>query len=435
MMRKRVVTVVSIFIGALALLVVACSQQPDVKTPASTDGPDSDVTAPVSIGETTGPPVSTQPPVMVTILDTVDLNVCNWMHAINACFTDGQPPVGIPLGEYTGLFQMAREHLARFGIRWESVKIMDVEKVDWGDASLGNPEPGMMYAQVITPGFKMSLAADGGIYIFHTSMDRVVFVGQPWRVDIRGLVTDIQKIDAQNSGNLAFGRAIGSILVEGAIEDDTAFDKARLRVTDKTRIFQQERGERHAVTFDSLNIGEVLAKVEVQFTNGPVAESYPIQATAAEIVILSQSSGGVPPGTGADVTERDKAEIVRLSLQWALVDKKIPDYRLYFSEMENIILSVENIEAGLLPQIPGVNLTLLQPEEIQKKADEEGDFLYLRFLQLEVSNSEAKVSLDSTWAVGKDSQETHHAGYARCNAEYRRESGEWEINEPLCIVP
>ena len=434
-MRRRIVTAVGIVIGVVALVAVACSQQPDVKAPASTDGPGSNVTAPVSIGETTGPPASSQPPVMVSILDTVNPKVCNYIHAINACFTDGQPPAGIPFGEYRGLFQMAREHLERFGIRWVSVKILDVEKVDWGDASLGNPEPGMMYAQVITPGFKMSLTADGGTYIFHTSMDRVVFVGQPWRVDIRGLVTAIQKTDAQNSRKLAFGRTIGSILVEGAIEDDTTFDKARIRVTDKTRIFQQERGERHAVTFDSLKIGKALAKVEVQFTIGPVAESYPVQATAAEIVILSQSSGGVPPGPDADVTERDKAEIVRLSLQWALVDKKIPDYRLYFSEMENIILSVENIEAGVLPQMPGVNLTLLQPEEIQKKADEEGDFLYLRFLQLEVSNSEAKVSLDSTWAVGKDSQEMHHAGYARCNAEYHRESGEWEINETLCVVP
>ncbi len=96
---------------------------------------------------------------------------------------------------------------------------------------------------------------------------------------------------------------------------------------------------------------------------------------------------------------------------------------------------METIEASVLPQMPSVNLTLLQPEEIQKKADDEGDFLYLRFLQLEVSNTEAKVSLDNTWAVGKDSQEMHHAGYAFCDAEYYRESGEWEINEPLCMVP
>ena len=89
-MIKRIVTTVGIFIGALALLLMACSQQPDVKAPASTDSPGSNVTAPVSIGETTGPPASSQPPVMVSILDTVNPNVCSWIHAINTCFTDGQ---------------------------------------------------------------------------------------------------------------------------------------------------------------------------------------------------------------------------------------------------------------------------------------------------------------------------------------------------------
>ena len=293
-MRRRILTAVGIVIGVVALVAVACSQQPDVKEPASTKGPGSNVTAPVSIGETTGP--------LVSILDTINPEECSFIHNINACFTNGQPPAGIPLGEYTGLFMMARDDLERFGISPVSVKILDLVQVDWGDASLGNPEPGIMYAQIITPGFKMSLAADGSTYMYHTSIDRVVFVGQPWRVDIRGLVTAIQKTDAQNSGKLAFGRTIGSILVEGAIEDDTTYDKARIRVTDKTRIFQLERGERHAVTFDSLQIGKALAKVEVQFTIGPVAESYPVQATAAEIMILSQSSGGVAPGPEGEGT-------------------------------------------------------------------------------------------------------------------------------------
>ena len=75
---------------------------------------------------------------------------------------------------------MARDDLNdRFGITPVSVKLINLEKVDWGDSSLGNPEPEMMYAQVITPGFKMSLAGDGSTYLYHTSMDRVVFVGQP----------------------------------------------------------------------------------------------------------------------------------------------------------------------------------------------------------------------------------------------------------------
>ena len=167
-MKKRIVTAFGIIIGVVALVAVACSQQPDVKAPASTDSPDSNATAPV-------PP---QPP--VSILDTINPEECSFFHNINACFTDAQPPAGIPLGEYTGLFMMARDDLnERFGITPVSVKLMNLEKFDWGYTSLGNPEPEMMYAQVITPGFKMSLAGDGSTYLYHTSMDRVVFVGQP----------------------------------------------------------------------------------------------------------------------------------------------------------------------------------------------------------------------------------------------------------------
>ena len=101
-MRRRIVTAVGIVIGVVALVAMACSQ-PDVKAPASTDGPGSNVTAPVSIGETTGPPASSQPPVMVSILDTVNPNVCSYIHAINACFTDGQPPAGIPFWRVQGV--------------------------------------------------------------------------------------------------------------------------------------------------------------------------------------------------------------------------------------------------------------------------------------------------------------------------------------------
>ena len=100
MISKRFAPAIGIVIGVVALVAMACSQQPDVKAPASTDGPGSNVTAPGSIGETIVPPVSTQPP--ISILDTVNPNVCSWMHTMNACFTDGQPPAGIPLGEYAG---------------------------------------------------------------------------------------------------------------------------------------------------------------------------------------------------------------------------------------------------------------------------------------------------------------------------------------------
>lgn len=97
-------------------------------------------------------------------------------------------------------------------------------------------------------------------------------------VDIRGTITSIYQADAQSKEK----GIIGSLLIEGAIEEDTEFDKASVTVTDKTRIFEEKGEERVVVGFDSLQVGQ---RVEARFT-GPVMESYPVQATASEIVIL-----------------------------------------------------------------------------------------------------------------------------------------------------
>ncbi|MBI3958511.1 MAG: hypothetical protein HY328_06855 [Chloroflexi bacterium] len=53
----------------------------------------------------------------------------------------------------------------------ESVQVVSVEGVDWSDSSLGCPQAGMMYAQVITPGYKIVLESGGRTYEFHTALD------------------------------------------------------------------------------------------------------------------------------------------------------------------------------------------------------------------------------------------------------------------------
>ena len=125
------------------------------------------------LGEPTRP-VTSEPPVQsgpITSIDDINPDECNFIHNINACFSDGQPPEGIPLGEYTNVYFLAREDLGA-----GTVKIKSVEKVDWNDSSLGAPEEGMVYLQVITPGFKLVLEVEGALYTYHTSNDRVVFV-------------------------------------------------------------------------------------------------------------------------------------------------------------------------------------------------------------------------------------------------------------------
>lgn len=43
-----------------------------------------------------------------------------------------------------------------------------VEEVTWPDASLGCPEPGMIYAQVLTPGYRFKLQGGGQVYTYHS---------------------------------------------------------------------------------------------------------------------------------------------------------------------------------------------------------------------------------------------------------------------------
>ena len=135
----------------------------------------------VGIRVPTGPDEPVEPDAsasgMITILDTIDPNECSFIHNINACFSDGLPPADIPLGEYMDVYFMAKQDLSdRTGEDHFGAKINGVERVDWNDASLGNPEAGAFYAQVITPGFRLVLESGGAFHTYHTSLDRVVFV-------------------------------------------------------------------------------------------------------------------------------------------------------------------------------------------------------------------------------------------------------------------
>ncbi len=78
-----------------------------------------------------------------------------------------------------GVVNLAKADLAqRKGIDKDEIVVVAVDAVDWPDTSLGCPEPGMMYAQVITPGYKILLSYAGEIYQYHSDkVDRVVYCG------------------------------------------------------------------------------------------------------------------------------------------------------------------------------------------------------------------------------------------------------------------
>ena len=75
----------------------------------------------------------------------------------------------------------AREALGeRLGVAPDAPSLIAFEPVDWEDTSLGCPEPGNSYAQVITPGFRLVLGHTVGtrneLHEYHTDEDGSVVV-------------------------------------------------------------------------------------------------------------------------------------------------------------------------------------------------------------------------------------------------------------------
>jgi len=92
-------------------------------------------------------------------------------------------PVATPSEATAQVVAAAKERLAReLDISTEAVQIIAVEPVEWSDASLGCPEPGKMYAQVITPGYRVLLQVEGERFEVHTDREgRAAVICEPDR--------------------------------------------------------------------------------------------------------------------------------------------------------------------------------------------------------------------------------------------------------------
>jgi hypothetical protein len=76
--------------------------------------------------------------------------------------------------EYSPAVDMAKKDLSeRVNIPIGDIKLVKEEAVDWPDTSLGYAEKGMMYAQVITPGFRIILKAQDKLYEYHSDYKRI----------------------------------------------------------------------------------------------------------------------------------------------------------------------------------------------------------------------------------------------------------------------
>jgi hypothetical protein len=90
--------------------------------------------------------------------------------------TQMSPPTASHLSSgMKSMIEKAKDDLAqRLSIAVTQIDLVEAKNVVWPDASLGCPQPGMMYAQVQTLGFSVWLEAQGQMFEYHTDTGRFV---------------------------------------------------------------------------------------------------------------------------------------------------------------------------------------------------------------------------------------------------------------------
>jgi hypothetical protein len=84
------------------------------------------------------------------------------------------PIVEEGMSKEEALAKVKADLASRLGVKENEISLVSAVVVTWNDTSLGCPEKGMMYAQVLTPGYRIILEVGGKQYDYRTD-DRGYF--------------------------------------------------------------------------------------------------------------------------------------------------------------------------------------------------------------------------------------------------------------------
>lgn len=106
--------------------------------------------------------------VLVVVLVLASLSLADWSAP------QGKASAAPLTGPTVDAAERAKADLAaRLGISAGKITTVSSEAHTWGDTSLGLPEPGMMYAQVMTDGYIITLSVDSQTYVYHVAGEAV----------------------------------------------------------------------------------------------------------------------------------------------------------------------------------------------------------------------------------------------------------------------
>ena len=102
----------------------------------------------------------------VTLVGTQDTGIADQGGAPQAPTTEE----GRAQARITAMMLAKQDVAQRLGIDPRDVYVAALEERTWDSAALGVQEPGRVYAQVLTPGYRLILEARGELYDYHASM-------------------------------------------------------------------------------------------------------------------------------------------------------------------------------------------------------------------------------------------------------------------------
>jgi len=162
-----------IFLIAISWMMTSCVPVPDVNNTLPVEMEVSHTSEPDPVREIV--PEVPEPGVDHPMNLTIE-PVPTATSAILGVLTPGKVFLVTPSDSMNDMIQLAKSMLAnKLGIAPTQITLFDILAVEWPDSSLGCPRPGMMYAEVVTPGYKIQLEVDGSYYAIHSdTINRVV---------------------------------------------------------------------------------------------------------------------------------------------------------------------------------------------------------------------------------------------------------------------
>ena len=135
------------FVALMSVLLVACSQFPTIRATSTRASLPTRVESPIATPTTFSSPLS-------------GLNPPDQSTPKPSPLTPSTLPAPSRPADADASVRAAINDLAtRLKITPENVQVVSVQAMDWPDTSLGCPQPGMFYAQVITLGYRIVLSA------------------------------------------------------------------------------------------------------------------------------------------------------------------------------------------------------------------------------------------------------------------------------------